>query len=139
MGNNESSTAGSRGANHKFLGSEATTAGCAPASVSATTVTTITTIATVAATVDTMSRPSAPRSAHRSLAALLLGLNDNSDVPPTFNIDPDTTVATLTLWKRSSDGTLGRLKLLKLEKGASFGTNNLELLDGSEARCDDLS
>jgi hypothetical protein len=90
---NESSTTSSQNANYKFLGSEATTAGCASASVSATAVTTI---PTIAAAVDTLSRSSAPWSAHWPLAALLLGLDDNPGVPPTFSIDPDTTLTTLT-------------------------------------------
>jgi len=78
VGNNEDT-------NYKVLYfGTATTTGWSPASVSATAVTT---------TIDTMSRPTP--STHRPLTTLLLGLDEDSDVPSTFSIDPDTALSTL--------------------------------------------
>jgi len=127
VGNNESPTTNSRDADHKFLGFGApTTAGSsrAPTSVPTT---------AIATTIDALSRSSAPWPAHRPLTTLLLGLNEDPDVSCTFNIEPDTSLTTLSWWKRGSYGTLGRFKLLELEEGAGFVTNDLELLDGPES------
>jgi len=134
VGNHESPATSSQDANYKFLyfGAAATTtrSSRAPASVSTTAITT---------TIDALSRSSAPWSAHWPLTTFLLCLNEDSDVPSGFSIDPDATMTTLTLRKRGDDCTLGRFKLLELEEGAGFITNNLEFLDLPETRGDGLS
>lgn len=120
--NNEDPTASSL----RALGLGATTAAgsWASASIRAAAITT---------TVNTLSRSTTPWPAHGPLTALLLGFDEDPDVPPILSLDPDTTLTTLSWWERSSDGTLGRVKLLELEEGAGFATNDLKVFDGSKA------
>lgn len=85
--NNEGPATRSQDTNYKSLGSGATTAtGSSPASVRTTAITT---------TINPLSGSSAPWFAHGPLTTLLLGLNEDPDVPSTFSLDPDTTLTTL--------------------------------------------
>jgi len=126
VGNNEAPAVSSQ-SKHKFsgFGAAATTTSLAPPSISTTTIT----------TVDALPRSSAPRPAHWPLSTLLLGLKGDSGSPFDF-INPDTTLATLVLWERSSDGTPCRINLLKLEEGACLAADDLKFLNGSKARGD---
>lgn len=51
----------------------------------------------------------------------------------TTDVDPDSTLTTLAQRQRRSDRFLRGLKRSELQEGARFGTNDLEILDGSES------